>query len=146
MPKLYTIGFTQKNAERFFGLLSDAGVRTLIDTRLNNKSQLAGFSKSSDLPYFLATISRIGYRHAPEMAPTQDILDEFKKRKGSWPEYEKRFLALLEDRQLAQRVTWSELDSACLLCSEHSPVHCHRRLVAEYFKKHKPSIEIVHLK
>jgi uncharacterized protein (DUF488 family) len=142
---LFTIGFTQKSAEQFFFLLQRAGVRHLIDTRLNNRSQLAGFSKADDLRFFLKAIGSIEYRHAPEMAPTQDMLDRYKKLKGSWHEYEIEFNALLEQRDLATHVRQEELDHACLLCSEHEPDHCHRRLVAEYLRKHNPEIQIKHL-
>lgn len=143
--KLFTIGFTQKNAERFFALLQHAGVRRVIDTRLNNRSQLAGFTKGEDLRYFLQVIGAIGYRHALEMAPTQDMLDRYKKEKGAWSEYERDFVNLIKSRDLASRVSQEELDSACLLCSEHEPDHCHRRLVAEYLRTHFAEIEIVHL-
>jgi uncharacterized protein (DUF488 family) len=143
--RLFTIGFTQKSAEKFFTLLKRAGVDRVIDTRLNNRSQLAGFSKAEDLPYFLRTIGKIEYRHAPEMAPTQEMLDKYKKLKGSWTEYEAEFNRLIDARRLASLVTVSELENACLLCSEHEPKHCHRRLVAEYFHRHFPNIEIVHL-
>jgi uncharacterized protein (DUF488 family) len=145
MTKLFTIGFTQKSAEQFFSLLQRAGVRRLIDTRLNNRSQLAGFSKADDLRYFLKAIGSIDYRHATEMAPTQDMLDRYKKLKGSWPEYEREFNSLIEGRNLAAHVRDEDLDHACLLCSEHEPDHCHRRLVAEYLRRHDPEIEIHHL-
>jgi len=143
---LYTIGFTQKTAERFFSLLMNARVRTLIDTRLNNRSQLAGFSKAEDLPYFLGVIAGIKYRHMTEMAPTQDMLDRYKKLKGSWAVYEHEFMELLTKRQLATRIGPEELFDACLLCSEHTPDHCHRRLVANYFATLYPQMQIVHLK
>jgi uncharacterized protein (DUF488 family) len=143
--KLFTIGFTQKNAERFFTLLKNAGVRRVIDTRLNNRSQLAGFSKGEDLPFFLSAIGNMEYRHALEMAPTQEMLDKYKKAKGSWSEYEHDFIRLLESRELAARVSLEELDGACLLCSEHKPEQCHRRLVAEFLRVRYPQIEITHL-
>lgn len=145
MIKLFTIGFTQKSAEQFFTLLLRAGVKRVIDTRLNNRSQLAGFSKAEDLPYFLRTIGGIGYRHAPEMAPTQDMLDRYKKLKGEWSVYEAEFNRLLTERDLANSLTREELDGACLLCSEHEPTRCHRRLVAEYLKVCWPDLDIVHL-
>jgi uncharacterized protein (DUF488 family) len=143
--RLFTIGFTQKNAERFFGLLVEGGVRKVLDTRLNNRSQLAGFSKAEDLPYFLSKIGGMGYRHATEMAPTQDMLDRYKKLKGSWSNYELAFRDLLTARDLAAVVSREELKDACLLCSEHEPNYCHRRLVAEYLKQYFDDIEIVHL-
>lgn len=142
---LCTIGFTQKNAERFFALLQGAGVRRVLDTRLNNRSQLAGFSKGDDLPFFLRSIGGISYRHALEMAPTQEMLDRYKKKKGAWSDYEREFISLIEARRLASIVAPEELNGACLLCSEHEPTQCHRRLVAEYFRAHFTEIEIVHL-
>lgn len=145
MIQLYTIGFTQKNAERFFGLLLGADVKKVIDTRLNNRSQLAGFSKADDLPYFLTKIGGIGYRHAMEMAPTQEMLDRYKKLKGAWSNYESEFRSLLIARDLAAIVSREEIESACLLCSENEPQHCHRRLVAEYLQEHYGDIQIVHL-
>lgn len=142
---LYTIGFTEKSAEEFFTLLKSAKVRLVLDIRLNNRSQLAGFSKSRDLAYFLRVIGDIGYRHVEAMAPTAEMLEKYRGAKGSWPEYEVSFRALLEQRHLAHSVQPSELDHACLLCSEHTPEHCHRRIVAEYLRELFPEIEIVHL-
>jgi uncharacterized protein (DUF488 family) len=144
--RLFTVGFTQKSAEKFFRLLIDAGVKHVVDTRLNNRSQLAGFSKADDLPYFLRAIGSIGYRHSPEMAPTQEMLDGYKKRKGSWASYEAEFNSLLVQRNLISSVSIAELADACLLCSEHEPRNCHRRLVAEYLRSFYPEIEILHLK
>lgn len=143
--RLFTIGFTKKSAERFFTLLKDAHVRRVLDIRLNNRSQLAGFSKATDLEYFLRAIADIEYRHVPELAPTQELLDAYKKRKGPWSEYEARFLELLEKRGVDQSLDRSAFDMACLLCSEHEPLHCHRRLVAEYLKGKWGDIEIHHL-
>ena len=142
---LYTIGFTEKSAEEFFTLLQTANVRLVLDTRLNNRSQLAGFSKSRDLAYFLRVIGGIDYRHVEAMAPTAEMLELFRGSKDRWPEYEMSFRALLEQRRLAQAVQPAELDRACLLCSEHTPEHCHRRIVAEYLRESFPEIEIMHL-
>jgi uncharacterized protein (DUF488 family) len=144
--KLFTIGFTQKSAEQFFTLLANAGVKRVLDIRLNNKSQLAGFSKSEDLEYFLRKIGGIGYRHVVEMAPTQPLLDKARKAKGGWDGFEKQFLALAKQRKIEKAVTAKELAGACLLCSEHEPDHCHRRIVAEYLERTLGGIEIVHLK
>jgi uncharacterized protein (DUF488 family) len=143
--KLFTIGFTQKSAAQFFGLLQKAGVRRVLDTRLNNRSQLAGFAKGEDLRYFLAAIAGIGYRYAPEMAPTKDMLDTYKKLKGNWSEYEREYLRLLEQRSVAGAISRQELENACLLCSEHEPTHCHRRLAAEYLRAALGDCQIVHL-
>jgi uncharacterized protein (DUF488 family) len=142
---LFTIGFTHKTAEQFFCLLQAAGVRRVLDTRLNNRSQLAGFTKANDLRFFLKSVADIGYRYAPEMAPTEEMLDRYKKRNGSWSDYENEYLQLLEQRRLYQQITQAELVDACLLCSEHEPTHCHRRLAAEYLQRHFADLEIVHL-
>jgi uncharacterized protein (DUF488 family) len=143
--RLFTIGFTKKTAEEFFSTLSSAKVKTLIDVRLNNVSQLAGFSKRSDLEYFLRTICGIGYLHLPELAPTQDILDEYRKGGHNWAKYESQFLALLRKRKVAQTLDRNIFDRACLLCSEDTADQCHRRLVAEHLQKKWGGVEIVHL-
>ena len=143
--ELFTIGFTKKTAEAFFGKLEKAGVKKIIDVRLNNVSQLAGFSKKNDLIYFLKKICECGYRHEPLLAPTKEILDSYKKKNISWTKYEKRFNVLLKEREAHALVRRSELHRACLLCSEATPDNCHRRLVAEYLKNHFDNIEIAHL-
>ncbi|MCT7984223.1 DUF488 domain-containing protein [Laspinema sp. A4] len=142
---LFTIGFTQKSAETFFTTLKQAGVRRIIDTRLNNVSQLAGFAKKHDLQYFLKTIADIDYLHILDLAPTKDILDEYKKNKGDWSIYEQKFLHLIETRKIEKKVTPQQLDGACLLCSEAKPHHCHRRLIAEYLNGKWGDVKICHL-
>jgi len=142
---LYTIGFTKKSAERFFTLLKEAQVRRVFDVRLNNSSQLAGFSKAADLEYFLCAIANIEYRRLPELAPTQELLDAYKKRKGSWSQYEEAFLDLLRSRDVEHLIDRSAFDMACLLCSEHQPEHCHRRLVAEYLREKWGDVQVRHL-
>ncbi|MGL5196559.1 MAG: DUF488 family protein [Chroococcales cyanobacterium] len=142
---LFTIGFTQKSAETFFTTLKQAGVKRIIDTRLNNVSQLAGFAKKNDLQYFLKTIADIEYLHILDLAPTKDILDEYKKNKGDWSIYEQKFLHLIETRKIEKKVTPEQLDAACLLCSEAKPHHCHRRLVAEYLNGKWGDVKICHL-
>ena len=143
--KIFTIGFTRKTAEEFFTLLLRAGVKRVIDIRLNNTSQLAGFTKKDDLGYFLKAIGKIDYLHRPDLAPTQQIMDAFKKRNGSWQDYERDFRALLRERKVESEVSPELLDEACLLCSEEKPLHCHRRLVAEYFRSKWGNVEIIHL-
>jgi uncharacterized protein (DUF488 family) len=142
---LFTIGFTKKSAEKFFTKLSRSGVKRLIDVRLNNTSQLAGFAKKEDLAYFLKTICGIDYIHAPELAPTADILDAYKKHKGDWNVYERKFLDLMAQRQVEETVSKDLLDGGCLLCSEDTPHHCHRRLVAEYLNNKWGNVEIKHI-
>lgn len=142
---LYTIGFTKKGAQKFFKLLTDAGVKRVIDTRLNNVSQLSGFAKRADLEYFLRVIGDIEYSHSVELAPTQNILTEYKKNKGEWSDYEKKFVDLLDKRKIAQTFAPELMDDACLLCSEAAPHFCHRRLVAEYLNEEWGNVEICHL-
>ncbi len=143
--QLFTIGFTKKSAEEFFTKLSEAGVKRVLDIRLNNVSQLAGFSKRDDLQYFLKTIRDIDYKHLPELAPTKGILEEYRKNKGDWSVYENRFLALLSERKPEERISRAMLDNGCLLCSEDKQENCHRRLVAEYFRKKLLDVDIVHI-
>lgn len=143
--KIYTIGFTKKNARQFFDALRRSGTKRIVDVRLNNVSQLAGFAKKQDLEFFLKEICGIDYVHLPELAPTQDILDAYKKAKGDWTEYEKRFLGLMEKRKIECRVAKEVVADGCLLCSEDKPHHCHRRLVAEYLKQRWGDVDISHL-
>jgi uncharacterized protein (DUF488 family) len=143
--RLFTAGFTRTSAEAFFTRLRESGVRRLIDVRLNNTSQLAGFAKQDDLKFFLREIVGADYVHMPVLAPTQDLLDAFKKHKGSWEAYESAFLSLMRERQIESAVSAELLDGACLLCSEDTPQHCHRRLVAEYLQARDKRIEIHHL-
>ena len=142
---LFTIGFTKKSARQFFDTLIQAGVRRIIDTRLNNVSQLAGFAKRSDLEYFLNTIGNIEYVHLLDLAPTKDILDAYKKNGEDWSTYEKQFLQLIAERKIEEKVSPDLLDGGCLLCSEATPHHCHRRLVAEYLSQKLGTIKIHHL-
>jgi uncharacterized protein (DUF488 family) len=143
--RLYTIGFTKKSAETFFTKLTDARVKRLLDVRLNNVSQLAGFTEKDDLRYFTKVICNIDYVHRPDLAPTQDILDALKKHKGDWQVYERQFLGLMKSREIEKWVPRHVLDGACLLCSEEEPHYCHRRLVAEYLKEHWGDVEIEHI-
>jgi uncharacterized protein (DUF488 family) len=142
---LFTIGFTKKSAKQFFETLNKAGVRRIIDTRLNNVSQLAGFTKQPDLEYFLRQIGNIEYVHFLDLAPTKDILDAYKKKGVDWETYEKQFLQLITERKIEQQISPDLLDGGCLLCSEPTPHHCHRRLVAEYLSHKLGTIKIHHL-
>lgn len=143
--KLFTIGFTHKSAEQFFGILRQSGAKRVVDVRLNNVSQLAGFTKKKDLEYFLKALCGMEYLHVPELAPTQDMLDAYKKQKGDWAVYERRFLDLMRKRQVEKTVSHDVIADGCLLCSEEQPHHCHRRLVAEYLKGQWGNLEIQHL-
>ena len=144
--KLFTIGFTKKPAERFFGLLRGSGAKRVVDVRLNNVSQLAGFAKRDDLRYFLTEICGMGYVHLPELAPTKEILENFRKRGRDWDAYEVQFLDLMRQRQIAESLSRDIVADGCLLCSEDRPHRCHRRLVAEYLNDHWGGVEITHLR
>lgn len=143
--KIFTIGFTRKSAEKFFTLLRKSGAKRIVDVRLNNVSQLAGFAKRPDLEFFLREICHMDYVHLPELAPTQDILDEYKKNKGDWNVYEQKFLELMRHRRIEDTVPRELLADGCMLCSEDKPHHCHRRVVAEYLREKWGDIDVVHL-
>ena len=146
MITLYTIGFTKKSAEQFFELLKAHHVRTLVDVRISNSSQLAGFAKGSDLTYFLKHIGGIGYRHITDFAPTKELLSDYRADKVSWPEYERIFNSLMDKRAINSRYHVADFDNCCFLCSEETPDHCHRRLLAEYLQRQDPdNVKIVHL-
>lgn len=142
--KLFTIGFTKKTAEDFFSKLQANGVSRVIDIRINNTSQLAGFAKSADLAYFLKVIAGIDYIHIVDLAPTKELLQDYRKKRIGWAEYEKRFNQLIKQRQI-ERLEKQPFENAALLCSEHEPDQCHRRLVAEYLRDHWGDLEIVHI-
>jgi uncharacterized protein (DUF488 family) len=141
-----TIGFTQSTAERFFNRLEKAGVKTVIDVRLHNTSQLAAFAKADDLAFFLQRIDKIRYVHQPLLAPTDEMLKTYKKEKGDWNVYEGRFLKLMEERKIEHRLTPEIFEGACLLCSEALPHQRHRRLVCEYLNdKWQGVLSVQHL-
>jgi uncharacterized protein (DUF488 family) len=145
MIKLYTIGFTGKSAEKFFNLLRNSGVKKIVDTRINNVSQLAGFAKGSDLKFFAGEIGHMGYEHNIDFAPTKELLTRYRDKKMTWEQYEIEYLNLIDMRKIAQKTNVDLLHENCLLCSEHAPEQCHRRLLAEYLKHVKNDIQIIHL-
>ena len=145
--KIYTMGFAKKKAEEFFGLITRNNISLLVDIRLNNKSQLAGFTKGDDLKYFLERICSCKYQHCINYAPDKEILNDWKKGNITWPEYERKYTALMKARKAAEDFIsrFSNYDSVCLLCSEPSPEHCHRRLFAEMINMIVPETEIKHI-
>lgn len=144
--KVLTIGFTQKPAEKFFSLLKASGTKRLVDVRLNNVSQLAGFAKRDDLKFFLREICGAEYTHQPVLAPEGKMLKAYKNGEMSWGDYERRFLDLMEKRRIENAFSLQDLDGACLLCSEHEPHQCHRRLVVEYLNANwSTKLEVRHL-
>lgn len=143
--RVYTIGFTKKSASEFFELLQESGAKRVVDVRLNNVSQLAGFAKKNDLEYFLREICKMDYVHLPDLAPTKEMLDAYRSDHRDWQTYESQFIELMDDRRIAKKSIKRIIANACLLCSEDTPEHCHRRLVAEYLHRHWGNVEIVHL-
>ncbi len=144
--KILTIGFTGSSAEHFFERLRGAGVKKVIDTRLWGSSQLAGFAKKKDLPYFLKEIGGIAYEYRKELAPSEDILKPFKENKIGWADYEVQYINLINHRNIAKIVKPDEMHEACFLCACQTEHQCHRRLLAEYLQKEwDHSVEITHL-
>ena len=142
---IYTIGFTRKSAEGFFGAIRESGARHLVDVRLFPASQLSGFAKREDLRFFLENLCGIGYSHRPELAPTKTMLDGYRKGHKDWRKYEDQFLGLMSDRKVENSLKREDMAEGCLLCSEDDPHHCHRRLVAEYLDGKWGGISIKHL-
>jgi uncharacterized protein (DUF488 family) len=144
--EIFTIGLTKRSADDFFGTLRRAGIKRVLDVRLNNSSQLAGFSKRDDLEFFLRELCVAEYVHEPLLAPTQQMLDHYKKNGGTWHEYEQQFLSLMRERCIEDRIDRRTFDGpTVVLCSEPIPECCHRRLVLEYLQDQWGGFHIVHL-
>ena len=142
---VFTIGFTKITAEAFFEKLRNAGVKRVVDVRLNKKSQLAGFCKEGNLEYFLKKILNVEYVAAPLLAPTDELFTAYKTDKGSWPDYERAFLKLMKERRIEDKIDPEMIAGGCLLCSEHEPHHCHRRLVVDYLQQCWGNLKINHI-
>lgn len=146
MITLYTIGFTKKSAERFFTLLKDNGVKQLVDVRISNNSQLAGFAKGKDLEFFVKEICHIPYKHIVDFAPSKELLDRWHKQEVTWEEYVKVYTDLLKSREVLRKYGVKSFDGSCFLCSEDTPEQCHRRLLVEYLKNNcTDKVDIIHL-
>lgn len=144
--EIYTIGFTKRNAREFFTALKDAGIEQLVDVRIHNSSQLAGFTKASDLEFFLRAICGASYRHEPLLAPTPELLSSYRNKKIDWAEYERQFLALMAERGIERQLDQDIFaPRSVLLCSERTPEQCHRRLVLEYLADRWDDVAIKHL-
>lgn len=144
--EIATIGFTKHTAESFFGRLRAAGIEQMVDVRIHNVSQLAGFAKRDDLRFFLRELCSATYLHEPMLAPTDELLKQYREKEIRWDEYEKRFLDLMSQRAIEDRLPKDMfIPRTALLCSEHTPEHCHRRLVAEYLNDHWGHLAVVHL-
>ncbi len=143
---IYTIGFTKKGAERFFGLLREADIGRLIDTRINNRSQLAGFAKRDDLRFLLHELLGAEYVYDTDLAPTKDLLDKWRNDEISWDTYEEQFEQLLSEREIEKELDKSLFNEpTVLLCSEHKPEYCHRRLITEYLDAEWGKVNAIHL-
>lgn len=144
--QIYTMGFTKKSAEEFFYLIQNNGIEVLIDVRLNNQSQLAGFTKGRDLAFFLKEICKCSYSHEIQFAPTKLILDNYKKNTICWAEYEVEYRELIKRRRVSDifKDKYENYERVLLLCSEPTPENCHRRLLAEHLEK-ELGYEIKHI-
>jgi len=145
MKKLYTIGYTQKSAEEFFSLLDVNGIQMILDIRLYNNSQLAGFTKQDSLQYFLEELLGVAYRCSSLMAPSKELFNDNRKNGLSWKDYEFRFNQIIRNRAIQHMIEEYQIDHTCLLCCEPEATNCHRRLVAEYLQRHFDGIEIIHI-
>ncbi len=143
--KVWTIGFTKKPARRFFELLRDSGATRIVDVRLRTGSQLAGFAKKDDLAWFARELCGMDYIHVPSLAPTDELLSDYRQGRIRWDAYETRFIGLLKARRIESDLSREIIDNGCLLCSEDQPHRCHRRLVAEYLRERWGGLEIRHL-
>ena len=144
---IYTAGFAAWTAEQFFGALKKHGVSNLVDVRLNNTSQLASFAKKRDLEFFLRELCNVPYFHEPLLAPTASLLRAYRKKEITWEEYENNFNLLIKERRGEEKVS-RELFSVnpVVLCSEHKPDQCHRRLAVDYLNSQWGyNVEVVHL-
>lgn len=143
---VFTIGFTKKTAREFFELLRQERVSTLIDVRLNTTSQLSAFAKQKDLQFFLQELCDAEYVHLPDWAPTKDMLNAYQTKEISWASYADKFLNLMARRRIENDVNPDLIANSCLLCSEHQPHQCHRRLVVEYLNENTGlNLEVKHL-
>lgn len=145
MTEIFTIGFTKKSAQAFFELVRNSGAERLVDIRLNNVSQLAGFAKQADLAYFLRELLQVEYVHDRRLAPLPQMLDDYKKKRIQWSEYEKSFIDLMDVRRIEEIFSPADLNNSVLLCSESEAGRCHRRLVAEYLAARWPATTVTHL-
>jgi len=143
--RIFTVGYAGKNACQFFTILKQAGIRKVIDVRLYNTSQLAGFTKKQDIEYFLQAIVGAEYISLPIMAPTKQLLNDYKKGQISWQQYETQFKSIITQRQIEKHIMSQDMNMSCFLCSETTADNCHRRLIAEYMAELWPNISIIHL-
>ena len=145
MSELFTIGYTKKSAEKFFGIITDKKVEIMADVRLYNSTQLAGFSKSSDLKYFLEKICGCDYIALKQLAPNPSLFENYKNGKTTWNEYEKIYNKFLDTQANLDFFYAFKNKRICILCAESTPEHCHRRLIAQKISKTYDNVKITHL-
>jgi len=133
--RLFTIGFAHKSARQFFDLLAKHHIKKIVDIRLSNNNQLAGYTKKEDLRHFLKEIANIEYVYMPELAPTEELMKAKREKTISMNDFEKKFLKLLKKREIEKIVKEEDLNMSCLLCSEASAGECHRSVVTKYLLK-----------
>ncbi|TJX12702.1 DUF488 domain-containing protein [Tissierella creatinini] len=145
--KIYTIGFTKKTAERFFNILKENRIELVLDIRLNNTSQLAGFAKFPDIKYFLNQICGIEYIHDVRFSPSEETLKRYKKKAINWEQYISEFNITMNERNINKDIkeNYSLDKNVCLLCSEVTSENCHRSLVSSRFKDIFGDIDIINL-
>jgi uncharacterized protein (DUF488 family) len=141
---IYTIGYTPKTAEQFFELIKKNNIKLLLDIRLNNKSQIAGFTKRENLPYFLWELCQCKYEHCLEFTPNEEMYNE---KKISWERYTRDYIILIESRGTYKNFIdrFADYENICLLCSESTPDRYHRRLLAEMIIQNNPDTILTHL-
>lgn len=142
MIVLHTIGFTKKSAENFFNSLIKNNIEKLVDIRINNTSQLAGFTRGNDLKYFLKKIAGIDYEYIVDFAPTKELLSDYRNKLIDWAGYENIYLLTLKERNIKEKYNINDFNNSCFLCSEDLPDKCHRRLLVEYLKNNNPGLEV----
>jgi len=144
---IFTIGYTHKSAKEFFNLLLVNNIEIIVDIRLNNTSQLAGYTKKKDLEFFASSIGNISYLHYQQFAPTKELLTRYKKKQIAWDEYEKEFALIMQQRDCLRDFLSNVqgYTNICLLCSEEKADFCHRRLVADYVKDSRSDVQVKHL-
>jgi len=144
---VFTIGFTKKTAREFFSLINKNNIDFLIDVRLNNKTQLAGFTKGDDLCFFLNELCNCEYKHCDNLAPTKELLNAYQEKKIDWDKYEKQYKTLINERGNIDSFfeDCAKYNNIALLCSEPTENHCHRRLLAELICKSYPNLVVKHI-
>ncbi len=144
MKRIFTIGFTKKSAEQFFDILQKNEIDLIADVRLNNKGQLAGFTKERDFKYFLS-LFKIDFIHLINFAPTKGLRNSYHSD-WNYEIYKNNYIKLLNSRDAVTNLVKLNLpyNNICLLCSEPEADKCHRSVAAEEISK-KLSLSVSHV-